>query len=302
MNNESQHLIAAVFIVLTLAGYASVILACLFWSMWDRYQGWRDRKMDAKIDALFKEHDDRRASSSIGREQPTLNRQVPGSSPGGLTRRENPLPMRITWHLEERTAIAVFPNEIIPVTFKWRDLPRPRDEKVIPQAGITRFRDFRPGENKVQLIWDGTSCEKFVDEVQLKLFLIRFVYNIDQRFLVPSELLADANLVYETGDWVDEWFCTDQNDEIIECPREIYRPTDRKIRHNHIKPRVKPKITHQVVKRSDYRQSQQSLGYEIPARVEIDRLTDEECFFHFKAGGFYEKKEAASCGKGEKAV
>lgn len=276
-------------------GYASVVLGLILWSMRDRYQGWHDRRMDAKIDKLFKEHDKRRAPSSTCAEHSALNREVPGSNPGGLTRRENPVRQRITWHLDESTAIAFFPNEPLPTKFTWWDLPRPRDEKSILQAGITRFRDFKPGEPQVQLIWDGTQCEKFLNGVELKKFLIRFVYGIDQRFLIPSELLADANLAYETGDWVDGWFCTDKNDEIIECPREIFRPRDRKVRHDL---KIVSGETHRALKsaggprRSDERTSR---THDIPARVEIP---DEKCFFRFKEGGFYEKADSSACKKG----
>jgi hypothetical protein len=118
--------------------------------------------------------------------------------------------------------------------------------------------------------------------------------------LVPSELLADANLVYR-DDWVDEWGCTDKNDDVIECPRILYRPAARKIqimRGNLLPtsgPRFipatrKPRI-HAFVDRR-----------EIPAIIEIP---DEKCFYSFRAGGFYEKDQKPledACEKGEKAV
>lgn len=303
-----QHIGAIIVIGLLLTPWTLIIPATIFYAIRERYLEWRDKRIDAKIDKLFKEHDKRRASSSTCAEHLALNQEVPGSNPGGLTKQDvqrdwdshgsgrlikldGEMRRRITWHLETRTAIAIFPNEVLPTVFKWRDLPRPQDESIIPQTGITRYRDFKPGEHRVQMLWDGDKCETFVDEVQLKMFIMRFVYNIDQRFLIPSEVLADANLVYETGDWVDEWFCLDKNDEIMECPREIYRPDTRRIRFFDQVRREDDRK--RVVKRNRdvYYAPQRSSGYEIPARVEIDRLSDEECFYAFKAGGFYEESQ-----------
>ena len=142
--------------------------------------------------------------------------------------------------------------------------------------------------------------DTFLDEVVLKQFIIRLTYNLGNGVLVPSELLADANLVYK-DDWVDEWGCEDKNEDILECPRDLYRPADRKIqimrgaalhtRGPMRKPHfTKPRI-HAFVDRR-----------EVPARIEIP---DEKCFYSFRAGGFYEKDQKPledTCEKGEKAV
>jgi hypothetical protein len=206
---------------------------------------------------------------------------------------------RISWHLQDRTAVAMSDGDALPTKFQWRDLPRPKDEiQPIPQAGVVRFRDFKPDEHRVQLMWDGMQTDTFLNEVQLKQFIIRFVYMLSNDELIPSELLADANLVYDTGDWVDVFGCRDVNDEIIECPREIYRPNDRKIRfadrlvprrQNNAKPRIHAKVT-----------PRHSSIYTAPAEI-----PDEKCFFTFRAGGYYEKEQNPlenACQKGEKAV
>jgi hypothetical protein len=206
--------------------------------------------------------------------------------------------------LNERTAIAMSDGDALPTKFQWRDLPRPQ----IKTFGMTSpsdparrlIRDFKEDENKVQLLWDGMQTDEFKDEVRLKQFIIQLVYNIGNNELVPSELLADANLVYK-DDWVDVWGCTDKNDDVIECPRILYRPAGRKIQimrgnlfskagPHFVRPASKPRI-HAFVDRR-----------EIPAIIEIP---DEKCFYSFRAGGFYEKDQKPleeTCEKGEKAI
>lgn len=198
---------------------------------------------------------------------------------------------RITWHLDTRTAIALVIGEALPIVFKWRDLPRPLDEKKTPQLV---FRDFEPGEARVQMLWEGTQCEKFTDEVQLKTYIMRFVYNINIQHLIPSEVLADAGLVYETRDWVDEWYCTDKNSEIVKASGTICRPSTRKIRflenvkrdyRGHEAPRSYAYVTTPVHQRKYYQ------GYEIAAKPD---LSDVKCFYVFKAGGHYETRSGVS--------
>lgn len=52
---------------------------------------------------------------------------------------------------------------------------------------------------------DGLPEGEFEDEVQLKLYIIRFVYDIQVWMLIPSELLYDAGLLYVTNEWIDTW-------------------------------------------------------------------------------------------------
>jgi hypothetical protein len=295
---------AIMFLVVGAWIYLTVLLSALTSIGQKWYQGIigeiekRERaKRAARFDKCLK-----RAPSSIGLEQLTLNQQVPGSIPGGLTKKkEYDVRRRISWFLDTRTAIAMSDGDVLPTKFQWRDLPRPKlTEFGMSSPSDTRHgvsRDFKEDEHKVQLLWDGTTCETFVDEVTLKRFIISFVYMIPTADLIPSELLADANLVYK-DDWVDEWGCQDRNDEIIECPRDIYRPGARKIqldagfstRRSGKQQNAKPRI---------YSKSGLTI---IPARIEIP---DEKCFYSFRAGGFYEKGQKpleSTCEKGEKAV
>lgn len=87
------------------------------------------------------------------------------------------------------------------------------------------------GEN-FALRWDGLFVEEFSSELEIKLYLIRLGYGIEIQYLIPSELLADAGLRYMTGDWVDEFTCTDKNDEIGELQENhlLSVPKDRRIR------------------------------------------------------------------------
>ena len=274
------------------------------------YEWRKNKEMNARVDKMMADARKRRALSSTCAEHLALNQKVPGSNPGGLTTfyKENDVKRRITWYLDERTAIAMSDGDVLPTKFQWRDLPRPK----VSEFGMSspsdtapaQIRDFREDEKKVLLLWDGMQTDEFKNEVLLKQFIIRLTYNLGNGVLVPSELLADANLVYK-DDWVDEWGCTDKNDEIIECPRDLYRPADRKIqimRGNWLpksgpqfsRPAAKPHI-HAFVARRDYRR-------EIPAIIEIP---DEKCFYSFRAGGFYEKDQKPledTCEKGEKAV
>lgn len=265
-----------------------------------------DKEIDARVDEYLANHAKRkakeRALSSTCAEHLALNQKVPGSNPGGLTiiRGDN-VRRRINWFLETRTAIAMSDGDVLPTKFQWRDLPRP---KIVEfgmsspsDSGRAQIRDFEAHEHKVQLIWDGMNMETFLDEVVLKQFIIRMTYDIANEVLVPSELLADANLVYK-DDWVDQWGCQDANEDVIECPRELYRPANRNIKfgnythmgtprnHQNAKPRIHAKIDRR----------------EIVAKIEIP---DEKCFYTFRAGGFYEKDQKpdeVACETGEKAV
>lgn len=209
---------------------------------------------------------------------------------------------RITWFLENRTAVAMSPGDVLPTKFEWRDLPRPSEtiSETYNEVIFARstFRDFREDEHKVRLLWDGMQCETFLNEVILKQFIIRLTYDIHNEVLIPSELLADANLVYDTGDWVDQWNCMDKNDEIIECPRELYRPANRKIR-------MDPGFSTGSLRKQNNAKPRRHIGFdrrEITAKVEIP---DVKCYYAFRAGGFYEKGQnplEQTCEKGEKAV
>jgi hypothetical protein len=227
---------------------------------------------------------------------------------------------RISWYLNQRKAVAICPGETTASRFGWLDLPRPRT--VAPDSHILGgIRDFEPGENRVQLIWDSIDLEEFLNEVGPKLYIIRVVYDIKNYELIPSELLYEAGLVYETGDWVDEWGCNDHNNEIIECPREIYPPASRKIRFsdeplpdevwqpNH-DARYKPQRVLLSSNRPTGRNRKRHGSVKIlpvcavNARVEVE-IPDSECFYTFKAGGFYEKGQKPTenaCKEEEKAV
>ncbi|KKL73900.1 hypothetical protein LCGC14_2070230, partial [marine sediment metagenome] len=243
------------------------------------------------------------ALSSTCAERLALNQKVPGSNPGGLTTtaRGFDVRKRIVWYLTERTAVAMSSEDVLPTKFEWRDLSRPIIEKKQGQSGFATYRDFRDDENKVMLLWDGINTDEFLNEVVLKQFIIRLTYNIGNDELVPSELLADANLVYESGDWVDVWGCRDKNDEIIECPRKIFRPADRNIQIMHGNDLQHD--SHRLITPSRRQQIRALIGNrEIPAIIEVP---DEKCFYSFRAGGFYEKDQKPSegtCEKGEKAV
>lgn len=82
------------------------------------------------------------------------------------------------------------------------------------------------------LDWDNLTVDHYDTEAKLKLYIIRFAYGILPEHLIPSEILADAGLYYTTGDWVDEWNCTDKNDEIGVISEEttLNIPSNRRIR------------------------------------------------------------------------
>lgn len=84
---------------------------------------------------------------------------------------------------------------------------------------VTKWVDDKPvryEEDTWYLCWEGAGFEYFTTEVELKLYLIRLAYDIQEYHLVPSILLLDAGLWYSTGDWVDQFGCTDKNNEIEE--------------------------------------------------------------------------------------
>ena len=309
----SQTLISkGVLVIYALTAWflSALVLSYVFLQIHEYYLGWslrraifKNKEMNARVDKMISDARKRRALSSTCAEHLALNQKVPGSNPGGLTTINGGMDVkrRITWYLNERTAIAMSDGDVLPTKFQWRDLPRPKVTEFgmssPSDTGLGQIRDFHAEEHKVQLLWDGMQTDTFLDEVILKQFIIRLTYNIGNGILVPSELLADANLVYR-DDWVDMWGCQDKNEDIIECPRDLYRPADRKIQimrgnpifgarhHQNAKPRI-----HAFIDRR-----------EITAPIEIP---DEKCFFSFRAGGFYEKDQKPikdACEKGEKTV
>ena len=75
-----------------------------------------------------------------------------------------------------------------------------------PRKWITAkysYADFEPDEDRYTLSWEGLFLDTFRTEIDALLFIIRFGYSIKDTDLVPSEILADFQLTYEAGDWVD---------------------------------------------------------------------------------------------------
>ena len=103
------------------------------------------------------------------------------------------------------------------------DKPRAFDSE------LEQFIDFGLGEERYDLVWDGIYLESFVREAEVISFIIRFAYSMKGEHLIPSEILADFNWIYEGGDWVDEWECPDWH-EITPALGPIIRPFDRKLR------------------------------------------------------------------------
>ncbi len=56
-----------------------------------------------------------------------------------------------------------------------------------------------------ELYFDGEAEERFSSLGELKCHIIRFVYDIRDEELIPSEVLYDAGLLYVTNEWVDGW-------------------------------------------------------------------------------------------------
>jgi len=107
--------------------------------------------------------------------------------------------------------------------FSYRESPRRWD------PDQCSYVDFELDEDRYTLSWEGIFMDSFPTEADVLLFILRFGYSVDDKFLVPSEVLADVNLAYEAGDWVDEWWCQDKH-EVVFALGEVKRPEDRKIR------------------------------------------------------------------------
>lgn len=99
--------------------------------------------------------------------------------------------------------------------------------------------DFEAEEDRYLLSWEGLFLDSFRKEEEALLFILRFGYSISDQHLIPSEILADFNLVYEAGDWVDEWRCSDRH-EVVFALGKIQRPVGRKIQFQGY-PRITPK-------------------------------------------------------------
>ncbi len=117
--------------------------------------------------------------------------------------------------------------------FSYKETPR----KWNPD--LCTYVDFESDEDRYVLSWEGLFMDSFPSEEEVLLFIIRFGYSVGDDALVPSELLADFDLVYEAGDWVDEWYCPDQH-EVIFALGEIQKPDDRNIRFEGY-PRITPR-------------------------------------------------------------
>ncbi len=106
--------------------------------------------------------------------------------------------------------------------FTYRDLPRPWNQD------LYCYLDFEPGADRYSLAWEGNFVDSFPKEEELLCFLIRFAYTIGEEHLIPSEILSEFWLGYESGYWVDEWGCPDQI-QVIRVRRVSY-PALRKLR------------------------------------------------------------------------
>ena len=149
--------------------------------------------------------------------------------------------------------------------FSYREKPRKWD------AGNYCHIEFKPGEDRYILSWDGVFLDTFLTEVEVLLFIIRFGYSIGSTDLVPSEILTDFQLAYEAGDWVDEWGCLDQH-EVVFVLGEIQRPAQRNIRFEGY-PRITPKVEKTRIYSWDDDDWKKP---EIAAEIEIPKLNFEE--------------------------
>lgn len=61
---------------------------------------------------------------------------------------------------------------------------------------------------KWELTADCTREGSFASEAEMKQYIIRLTYDIAPYFLIPSEILYDAGLVYVTNEWIDDWATT----------------------------------------------------------------------------------------------
>lgn len=185
---------------------------------------------------------------------------------------------RISWDFHSHIARVVFPSCPDVEIFSWKNLPLPLNDQINPVGKTYTFRPFEEDEDKLQLYWNGVPCETFLDETVLKVYLIRFVYNLDIAYSIPSEILADAQLQYSTGKWVDEFFSCKFNGDIIQVDTLIPRPPNRNIKlEGCIFPDQKNKNKpHYAPTKNTY---------------SSEKIVKIEASLHFRKGGFYEKLE-----------
>lgn len=190
---------------------------------------------------------------------------------------------RLFWFLDKNVATA-WPLESKSMTrFDWRSLPLPLESREYPGGTkIYQRREWKDNEKKIQLVWDGQACDRFVSESELRPFLIRFIYNISPNYLIPSEMLADAEMVYADGEWVDSFREPNRGKRAVISTSPIQRPVDRKImldshplfaanaKQYALKPPAPPGLT---------------------AHFSADTRS-VECSLRYRAGGFYGKKLA----------
>ncbi len=106
--------------------------------------------------------------------------------------------------------------------FSYREKPRKWD------SNLLSFVDFEPSEYRFSLWWDGAFMEYLPRELDVLLFIVRFGYGVRDQHLVPSELLADLGLVYQSGSWLDSWGCTGER-EVVFPKGPIKRPLFRNL-------------------------------------------------------------------------
>jgi hypothetical protein len=140
--------------------------------------------------------------------------------------------------------------------------------------------------------WEGVSLESFAHKEEAVCFVIRFAYGIAPYHLIPSEILADFGLTYESGGWVDGWLHPSGmlGHEVVFKPGGVERPQDRKIRYQEWKKgritdfpkREKPKNRLLRVMEGLRRRKGQT-------RRRLPELSDDECTFTLKSGSEAEK-------------
>lgn len=134
-----------------------------------------------------------------------------------------------------------------------------------------RFESVRA---KHILFVDGMELLDFEHEEDLKEYIIRGVYGLEA--LIPSEVLADAGLVYEDGSWIDEWYNFSEEKKIVPFSGTIFGPYDRNL--------VLPETGKSPLPVPN-REPLPRRGNIIPLIARIEEPPDEDCFFVLESGG-----------------
>jgi len=165
-------------------------------------------------------------------------------------------------------------------------------------SGETTFFEIRDNNARVSsgqtftsypwgVDWEGVSMEAFQRKEEALCFLIRFSYGLANYHLIPSEILADFNLAYKSGRWVDGWGYNEPllRNEVVFQAGGVKKPENRKIRYQEWRRGSINDFPEREKKKNRLLRVMESFRRRKAQKPQIrQERPDEECVFTLKSG------------------